>query len=159
MALPNKPSPLLYEVIWLGFAVVLAGLVLLPIYGKFPDFPFFTANFVYVLVAVTITRYLFLLDVSWLRDRLATQGAISLLLIPLIFWMVQYLNYFITYFDEQGPDVLTKHMDRDVAKLYLGYLHQEYRFFGVWAVIAALLLPFRLLYNVWVRYRSGVRRL
>lgn len=158
MAAARKLSPFLYELLWLSFAVVLAALVLLPIYTTLPAFPYFTPNFVYVIVAVTLTRYLFLLDVSWLRDRLAVQGGFSLLLILLIFWMVQYMNYFIVYFDEQGPDVLTKTMEREDAKLILGYLHQEYRFFGTWAIIAAVILPFRLLYNVWVRYRAGVRK-
>lgn len=155
----RKPPALVYELLWFGFTLVVAAVVLLPVYTQLPDFPYFGANFLYVIVAITLSRYLFLLDISWLRDRLATQGAISLLLIPLIFGMVQYLNLFITYFDEQGPDILTQGMDREAAKTIMGYLHTEYRFFGVWAVMAAVITPFRLLYNVWVRYRAGVRTL
>jgi hypothetical protein len=149
----------LYEPLWWAFTLVLACLILLPVYTQLPAFPYFTANFVYVVVAITLTRYLFFLKISWLRDHLLVQGGLSLLLIPLIFWMGQYFNYFITFFDEQGPDVLTRGLDGELAGIMNSYLHAEYRFFAIWAIIAALLTPPRLLYNVWVRYRAGVRTL
>jgi len=154
-----KSTPILYEFIWWAFTLVLAGLVLLPIYSKIPDFLFFAPNFVYVVVAITLTRYLFFLRISWLRDRLLTQAILSILLLPLIFAMVQYFNEFIIYFDEQGPDVFVKHLPKDVGNIMNSYLRAEYRFFGVWAITASLMMPLRLLYNVWVRYRAGVRKL
>ncbi|MEO0735016.1 MAG: hypothetical protein AAFZ52_19415 [Bacteroidota bacterium] len=152
-----KNSQTTFEVLWWAFTIVLAALVLTPIYTQLPVYPFYLPNFVYVVVAITLTRYLFFLDISWLRNRLVVQGGLSLLLIPVIFWMVQNFNTFITYFDENGPDVLTKMLAPETAHIMDSYLHAEYRFFGVWAVIAALVTPFRLLYNVWMRYRAGVR--
>ncbi len=159
MSSASKATPLLYEFLWWAFTLVLAGLVLLPVYAQIPAFPFFIPNFIYVLTAVTLTRYLFFLRISWLRDHLLVQGALSLLLIPLIFWMGQSLNEFVTYFDENGPDVLVRNLPKDAAGVINGYLKAEYRFFGIWAIIAALFTPLRLLYNVWVRYRAGVRQL
>lgn len=142
---------------WWAFTFVLAALVLLPIYDSVPSFPFFLPNFLYVVVAVTLTRYLFLLEVSWVRDKLLVQAAVAILLIPLVFYMVQALNAFIIYFDEQGPDVLVKGLAREVGSTIDSYMKTEYRFFGVWAIMAAAATPFRLTYNVWVRYRAGVR--
>lgn len=132
-------------------------MVLLPIYSTIPDFPFYLPNFIYVVVAVTLTRYLFLLRVTWLRDRLIAQAAVAFLLIPLIFYMVQEFNAFIIYFDERGPDVLVRGLEPDLGGTMDNYMHAEYRFFGVWAVVASIVMPFRLVYNAWVRYRSGVR--
>lgn len=149
----------LYEPLWWAFTLVLACLILLPVYTQLPAFPYFTPNFVYVVVAITLTRYLFFLKISWLRDHLLVQGGLSLLLIPLIFWMGQYFNYFITFFDEQGPDILTRGLEGEMAGIMNSYLHAEYRFFAIWAIIAALLTPPRLLYNVWARYGAGVRTL
>jgi len=159
MSEPDHRMPALYELLWWAFTLVLACLMLVPVYTQLPAFPYMVANFVYVVVAITLTRYLFFLRISWLRDHLLLQGAFSILLLPLIFWMVQYFNSFIRYFDEQGPDVLTRGMDRELAAVMNSYIHAEYRFFGVWAIIAALLMPLRLLYNVWIRYRAGVRTL
>lgn len=159
MSANAKLSQGTYELLWWAFTLVLAGLVLTPVYSSIPHFSFFLPNAIYIFVAVTLTRYLFFLRISWLRDHLLWQAGISILLIPLIFWMGQYFNYFITYLDEQNPDVFVKHLDPDTAKVMNAYLNAEYRFFGIWAIIAAALLPFRLLYNVWMRYRAGVRTL
>lgn len=159
MSQANRTTSALYEIIWWAFTLILASLVLVPVYTQLPGFPYMVANFVNVVVAITLTRYLFFLKISWLRDHLLIQGALSILLLPLIFWMVQYFNAFIRFFDEEGPDVLTKGMDGELASVMNSYLHAEYRFFAVWAIVAALIMPLRLLYNVWGRYRAGVRTL
>lgn len=148
-----------YEITWWLFTFVLAALIILPVYTKIPQFEFFVPNFVYILVAITLTRYMFFLKISWLRDHLLVQGALSIALIPLIFWMVQAFNGFIIEFDEQGPDFLVKNLPKDIAEIMNTYLHAEYRFFGIWAIMVALMTPFRMLYNVWTRYRAGVRKL
>lgn len=153
------PHPVVYELIWWVFTIVVAVLVLLPIYTHVPDFPYFVPNFVYVVAAITLTRYLFFLKISWLRDRLLLQAIIAMALLPLIFWMVQYFNEFITYRDEQGPDVFVRHLGRETGQMLDRYLLNEYKFFGVWAVVAALATPFRLVANVWLRYRAGVKAL
>ena len=157
MADSKRGIRVVFELAWWAFALVLACLVVLPIYSTVPDFPFFFPNMLYVVVAVTLTRYLFLLHVSWLRDRLIAQAGLAFLLIPLIFYMVQEFNAFIIFFDERGPDVLIRGMESDMGQTIDGYMHAEYRFFGVWAIVSAVIMPFRLVYNAWVRYRAGAR--
>ncbi len=151
----KRTTTWLFELSWWLFAILLAALVLLPLYSTVPNFPFYYPNAVYVIVAVTLTRYLFLLDVSWLRDRFILQAGIALALVPLMFYMVQEFNAFIIYFDERGPDVLVSHLEPGTAKTINSYMHAEYRFFGVWALVAAAVTPFRLIYNTWVRYRAS----
>lgn len=146
-----------YELLWWAFTIVLAALVLAPVYANIPDFPFFLPNFIFVVVAITLTRYLFFLKISWLRDHLAWQAGLSILILPLIFWMGQYFNLFVTYLDEQNPDVFIKHLPEAKAEIMSIYLNNEYKLFAFWAIAAGLIMPLRLLYNVWVRYRAGVR--
>lgn len=146
-----------YELLWWAFTIVLAALVLAPVYANIPDFPFFLPNFVFVVVAITLTRYLFFLKITWLRDHLAWQAGLSILLLPLIFWMGQYFNLFVTYLDEKNPDVFIKHLPEAKAEIMSIYLNNEYKLFAFWAIAAGLIMPLRLLYNVWVRYRAGVR--
>ncbi|CAH0998760.1 hypothetical protein LEM8419_00108 [Neolewinella maritima] len=147
-----------FELTWWAFTLVLAGLVLLPIHSAVPNFPFFLPNFIYVVTAVTVTRYLFLLQVSWLRDRFIVGALLALALIPLIFYMVQAFNGFVVYFDERGPDVLVQGLDNEVGTTIDRYMHAEYRFFGVWAVVASAMMPFRIIYNAWARYQVAGRR-
>lgn len=157
MAKSNRLNQASYETLWWAFTLVLAALILAPVYNHIPDFPFFFPNFMYVVVAITLTRYLFFLKITWLRDHLAWQAGLSIFLLPLIFWMGSYFNYFVTYLDEQNPDVFIKHLPEETAEVMNLYLNTEYKFFAIWAIAAAVVMPFRLLYNVWVRYRAGVR--
>ena len=154
----KQTTAAVFELTWWAFTLVLAGLVLLPLYSTVPNFPFFVPNFVYVVVAVTVTRYLFLLEVSWLRDRVVVGALLALALIPLIFYMVQAFNAFIIYFDERGPDALIRGLEPETGLTMDKYMHAEYRFFGVWAVVASAIMPFRIVYNAWVRYRARGRR-
>lgn len=152
MATPPRPPQALYESLWWAFTLLLAALVLAPIYTQLPDFPFFLPNLVYIVVAITLTRYLFLLRISWLRDLLTLQGFLSLALVPLIFWMVENFNAFVIFFDEEGPDVLIRQFAPGTGEVLNNYLRTEFRFFGIWAIVASVLMPFRLIYNGWARY-------
>lgn len=146
------------ELIWWLFTVVLCALVLLPIYSNGIKFPFYVYNIIYIIAAITLTRYLFFLTFSWLRDRFIAQAAVIFLLIPLIFIMVQGMNEYITYLDNNGPDVLVRHLGLATQDGLNTYLKSEYFFFGVWAVVAGGLLPFRIIVNVWRRYLKQKNR-
>ena len=140
------------EIIWWLFTLVLAALVLLPIKSKGINFPFYTYNAVFVVAAVTLTRYLFFLNLSWLKDRFVFQAGLIFVLIPLLFIMGQGLNEFITYQDNNGPDVLIRALKSTSAGALNAYIKSEYFFFGTWAMTAGLILPFRIVINVWRRY-------
>lgn len=140
------------ELIWWLFTLVLCVLVILPIWNKGIDFPFYAYNIVYVIAAITLTRYLFFLNLSWLKDRFVAQAGLVFLLIPLLFMMGQGLNEFITYQDNNGPDVLVRGISDETAESMNAYLKSEYFFFGIVGMAAGIILPFRILINVWRRY-------
>ncbi len=142
------------ELIWWVFTFVLTALVLLPIYDRQINFPFYAYNAVFVIATISLTRYLFLLNISWLRDRFYAQAALIFVLIPLLFYMGQGLNEFITYLDNNGPDYLVKDLPKSYAAAMNAYLRSEYFFFGIWAIMAGAMLPFRIFYNVWKRYKK-----
>lgn len=110
-----------------------------------------------MIVAITVTRYIFTLHLNWLRDRFVLQGVLCFLMIPTVFLIGQGLNEYITYLDNNGPDVLIRHLDLEEGRRMRSYLNSEFFFFGVWAVIAGVILPFRVIYRVWTRYKA-VRR-
>lgn len=141
------------EIIWWAFTLVLTALVLLPIYSKAIPFPFYTYNAVFVIVAITVTRYIFTLKINWMRDRFLIQGAFCFVMIPTIFLMGQGLNEYITYLDNNGPDVMIAHLPLESGQAMKAYLNSEYYFFGVWGILAGIILPFRVIYRVWTRYK------
>lgn len=155
MSTPSESSrQLIVEICWWLFTAVLLTLVLLPIRSKVPWFPFFIYNAVYVVVAITMTRYLFTLHVSWLRRRFVLQALLAFLMIFVIFYMGQGMNEYITYLDNNGPDVLSRHLPDEEGTAMRAYLNTEYYFFGVWAIIAAGIYPFRMIFHIWKNYRN-----
>ena len=69
-----------------------------------------------------------------------------------------YLNYFRTHLDNYGPDVWIENIDPATGKPLMNYLHTEYNFFGIWAIIAGVILPFRFIYQVWSDYIKKPKR-
>lgn len=146
------------ELLWWIFTLVLTALVLLPIYDRQIDFPFYMYNAVAVIAAISLTRWLFLLNISWLRGRFILQAALVFILIPLLFFLGQGLNEFITYLDNNGPDYFVRNLPEQYAKAMNTYLRSEYFFFGIWAIVAGVLLPFRIFHHVWKYYKSSKTR-
>ncbi|MEL7377791.1 MAG: hypothetical protein AAFN65_12600, partial [Bacteroidota bacterium] len=71
----------------------------------------------------------------------------------------QYLNYFTTTLDNEGPDIWVKDMPLDRGKAFMNYLETEYYLFGVWAILAGIVMPFRFIYQIWKDHikKQGVR--
>jgi len=145
---------LILEICWWAFTAVLLALVLLPIKNQVPQFPFFAYNALAIIVAITMTRYLFSLHINWMRRRYYIQGALAFLMIPTLFFIGQGLNEYITYLDNNGPDALIRHLPLATGQQMKSYLNTEYYFFGVWAIIAGGLFPFRMIYHIWKNFKK-----
>ena len=137
------------ETIWWAFTLLLAVLILLPIYMKIPEYPFYGYNLLYILVAITATRYLFLLRLTFLARKQVLKIVVIFLVVPLIFLMIEGINLFQTFLDEQGPDVMVNHLNAESRQGIRTYIRSEMLLFGVWAVIAAALLPIRMIISIW----------
>jgi hypothetical protein len=141
---------------WL-FTIIVAIAVLLPMITRLPDYPFFFVNTVYVIVAITMTRYLFLLKHTFLAKQQRLKVIVFFLFIPLVFYMVQKLNYFQTFLDERGPEAVVGALPLSSQDNMLTYIRSEMILFGVASIISTAALGFRLLISVWrLRNRGKV---
>ena len=139
---------------WVFTLVVAAG-ILLPILSTLPDYRFLLPNIVYIVVAITMTRYLFLLKHTFLAKRQVLKVAISLLCIPLLFYLVQALNGFQTFLDEEGPEAIVGPLAYSSRSGLMTYIRSEMLLFGVASIISAFVLPFRLILSVWRTRNRG----
>lgn len=133
---------------WLITALVLAA-VLLPIYFNIGNFPFYWLNTLVIVCFITLARYIFLLPYTFLAHRETLKIAIVFLCIPLVFYIVQELNYFQTFIDEQGVEYLVGKRPADDQMQWVYFIQNEILLFGVGAVITAVIFPFRLILSVW----------
>ncbi|MEQ8707238.1 MAG: hypothetical protein RIC19_25120 [Phaeodactylibacter sp.] len=137
------------------FTVLVTSAVMLPILTSVPGYPFTFVNIVYVVVAITLTRYIFLLKHTFLARRQNLKVVVVFLCIPLVFYLVQNLNYFQTFLDEEGPEAIIGKLAYTEQQNLLTYIRSELLLFGVMSIISSVLLPLRLILSVWRTRNRG----
>jgi hypothetical protein len=137
----NMPNKAQLEVLWWLFTALLAGIILLPIYLSVPHFAFWPSGILFIIAFITLTRYIFLLPTTFLVERQNLKIVLVFLCIPLVFHLIQEINYFQTFLDEEGPEAIVG----------------ELPFARQGAMIGAAIFPFRLLISYW-HYRNRSRR-
>jgi len=142
---------------WLITAILIMG-VLYPIYSKVgSNYPFYFANILFIVVFITFTRLIFLLKFSFLADWEKIKIALITITPILLFFLVNELNYFQTFLDEKGVENFLTQMSIPEQETMRRYITAEMLLFGVGSLIAAVVLPIRLLMSIWrVRNRGTV---
>lgn len=143
------------ELFFWVFTFIIAAAVLLPILTTLNTYKFWLPNIVFVVTAITMTRYLFLLKHTFLAQRQPLKVVVVFLCIPLVFYLVQELNYFQTFLDEEGPEAIVGSGAYGAQANLMTYIRSELILFGVAAVISSVALPFRLLVSVWRTRNRG----
>ncbi|MEP6646523.1 MAG: hypothetical protein ABJC12_05505 [Saprospiraceae bacterium] len=145
------------ELIWWFFTILLAVVVLLPIWINAPGFPFFIQNSILIAAFVTFTRYIFLLPMTliarqkWIKVFIIGVAAI------MFFILTTSLSDFRNFIDEEGLQTLVDPLNVNAQTRMMEYMKSEMIFFGVGAIIAGIVLPFRMLISLWrVRNRGTV---
>jgi hypothetical protein len=144
------------ELLWLLLSLLLGTALATPIYLNAANFPFYALLFVYVVLFVTFTRYIFLLRFTFLASRQAWKVALVFAMFPILFFLGQELNYFQTYIDENGPEAVVGILTLDKQQSLMQYSRNVILLFGVGSMISGTILPFRLFFSVW-RMHNGYK--
>lgn len=139
---------------WLLTVLVVAGL-LYPILRDIKDYPFLVLNIVFIVIAITFTRYIFLLKHTFIAKRQWVKVVFVFLCIPIILYLINGINYFQTFLDEKGIESFMSGIDLEKQYALVTYIRNEMIFFGVGSLIAAIIMPFRLLISVWRLHNRG----
>lgn len=157
MATPTKASIRRLELLWWLITLLILAAVLLPIYIKVEGYPFYLLNSVYIIGFITLTRYIFFLPFTWLAHKEPWKVILFFLCIPFIFYLIQGINQFQIFLDEEGPEALIKNLQGKTLSDLTTYIRSEMLLFGVGSIISGLIFPFRLLVSVWrKRNRNSV---
>ena len=151
----NFLLPLRLEILWWLITLAAAAVILWPVRSNVPGFPFFRMNLAFILIFITLTRYIFLLQYTFLSHMLWLKVVLVFCCIPGVFLMIQEITFLQTFLDERGPEALVGAMAPERMQQWLTYIRTEYLLFGVGSVIAAIILPVRLVISVWRKWNLG----
>ena len=143
------------EIIWWVFTLVVLGGILFPIYQKISYYPFLWTNVIFIIAFITLARYIFLLKHTFLAKRQWVKFALLFLCLPLIFWLISRLNYFQTYLDEEGLESFLSLLSLEEQASLGNYIRNEMIFFGVGALVSAVIFPVRMLISFWRTRNRG----
>lgn len=153
----HTQQKLLLELLWWMTTIALAFLILAPVWNANPNYPFWTTNLLFIFLFVTATRYTFFLHLTWLAHLRWIKVVLFFLAIPLVFFLIQEINGFQVFLDEQGVDAIVGTLPLERQASMMTYIRNELLFFGVGAVVACVALPLRLLISVWrIFNQSGI---
>ncbi|AFC24521.1 hypothetical protein [Saprospira grandis] len=146
------------ELIFWALTLLLVGLLTYPLFSIMQDWSFVYANALFIVIFVTYTRHLFLLKYSFLAYAQWAKFVLIFASIPLIFKLIEYTFNFQDFMESEGLPSFTPYFYPEVGikqqQQLLDYMKGEYLFFGVASIIAAILLPFRLLISYWRVYNK-----
>jgi hypothetical protein len=150
-------NKLFLELIWWIFTAVVAFAVLYPIWSKVTVYPEYInyINVAYIIVGITLTRYIFLLKYTFIAENQYIKAALIIASIPLIIYSIDGVFTFRTIIDNDGFEAICKGVvDEQVVSLGM-YYRNEYIFFGIASVISSILFPIRMIVSIWRQRNRG----
>jgi len=153
----KTPTQLLIqlEIIWWSVTAVVVFGVLLPIKSYWSIYPFLWSNIIFIIVLLTLARYIFLLPYTFLAHRQRLKVVLFFLCIPLVFLLTQELNRFQLFLDYNGTGALLGQPTLLENKGLTAYIYNEMLLFGVGSIISGVVFPLRLLLSVWRKRNRG----
>jgi len=117
--------------------------------------PFEWWNVIFVVVLMTLARYIFLLKHTFLAKNQVLKVVLILLMFPLTFALINGLHGFMNFIEEKTWDPLTGHLPLADKRAIEHYIWTEMLFFGAGSIIAAPVFAVRLLMSVWRTHNRG----
>lgn len=151
----QKALSLRLEILWWVVTALLVVAILFPIYNHIDDYPFWKSNTLFIIAFVTLTRYIFLLKHTFLAKRQKLKVVLFFVSIPVIFYLINEINYFQTFLDERGVEPIIGNLPLAQRNTLAQFIKTEMLLFGVGSVVAAVLFPFRMLMSVWLLRNRG----
>ena len=146
---------ILLEAIWWVATAILAFALIYPIRHTLPAWPFQNWNIAFIIILVTLTRYVFLLQYTFLAKKQVLKIALMLLMFPLTFMLISGLHGFMNFIEERSWDPLTGMLPADEKRSMENYIWGVMLFFGAGSVVAAPVLAGRLFLSVWRTRNRG----
>jgi hypothetical protein len=143
------------EIVWWVVTALTAWAILYPIRKAMHVWPFEWWNVIFVVVLITLARYIFLLKHTFLAKQQVAKVVLILLMFPLTFALINGLHGFMNFIEERTWDPLTGHLPLTDKRAIEHYIWTEMLFFGAGSIIAVPVFAVRLMMSVWRTHNRG----
>lgn len=137
------------EFVWILTSIILSVIVILPIYMYGVAFPFLFINIVFVIGFLTFSRWLFLWKYTPYAWSKILKISLIFLMIPVIFTGINKFYDFRNFLDEIGIQELVSNFNENEQRSLSIYIRSEMIFFGTAFIISSILIPFKMIWNIW----------
>ena len=141
--------------LWILFTILLASLVLWPIYSNNVDYRFYFNNILFIAVFIIFFRYIFFIKTTFLENKIYIKLLIVALAIFFDIYAYMALNDFINFYQENGKYSQLTHLVLEKQYSIGNFIFNQYIFFGVAALVSGIIIPFRMLISVWRVHNKG----
>lgn len=143
------------ELIWWALTAIAVVAVLYPIHKAMHVWPFQGWNIAFIITLITLARYIFLLKHTFLAKQQEVKVALLILMFPLTFVMINGVNFFLVFIEENTWDPLTGHLPAVQKRAIEEYIWAEMLFFGVGSCIVSPAFAARMMISVWRTRNRG----
>jgi hypothetical protein len=152
----NK-NKLLLELLWWIFTAIFTTMVLYPIWSKVTVYPerINYYNLAYIITFITLTRYIFLIKYTFLANSQVAKAIMIVVVIPIIIFSIDGVFSFRQILDNDGYAAICQGVPDNQINSIGMYYRNEYLFFGVSAIITAIIFPFRMVVSIWRKINRG----
>ncbi len=151
----NKILQIRLELIWWVVTLLIVLGVLFPIYKTQVEYPFWVSNTLFVVIFVTVSRFVFLLKYTFLAYRQWLKVLLAILCIPLFIYLLDEFSMFRAVVDEIGLEEIFAHLSLKGQTSMANYVKNEMLFFGAASIICSVLMPLRMLISFWRTHNRG----
>lgn len=149
------------EAMWWIVTLIVAYAVTYPINSYMAEQAFLYENYLFVIIFITYTRYIFLLKHTFLAYLQPLKVILIFASIPLVFYLVELISGFQNFVDNKGLESYNAFFIEGISESkrdeISSYLSREIIFFGVSSIVVAVLMPFRMLISFWRVYNKKER--
>lgn len=146
---------LVLEIIWWAVTAVIVAAILFPIWQNVNNYPVYWQNIMFIILFVTLTRYIFLLKYTFLSHIQWLKVLLVLIIMPCFFFLLEHHNAFQKDLDNIGMEYVTQGVAYEKAVKLGGYIKSQFTFFSVGTLIAVMVFPIRMIISVWRLHNKG----
>lgn len=143
------------ELIWYLISLVLCLVILFPIYYFEVDYGFWWVNAIFIFGLSVFTRWIFLWKYTPFARWMYYKVVLAFLMIPLFFWTMYAYAGFKDFVNEIGIQEILKEVPVQDQMALAKYIQNQITFFSVGFMICILIIPFKMIYSIWMQFNRG----